>query len=76
MGVEQTDFRYKNLVLGSGSVREERGAHGMARRVLRQTQGRLDTRGELPAEFDNLPEVQRVSDVYGERESSWHGLLV
>jgi hypothetical protein len=64
MGVEQTEFRYKALVLGSPGRAEERSAHGMAGRVLRKAKVPPRPSLELPAEFDSLPDVQRVADIF------------
>ncbi len=62
-GVEQTEFAYKNIVLGGSSV-ENKSASGMAARVLR-TQKAMPRQltPELPQEFDDLG-VQRVDDVF------------
>jgi hypothetical protein len=63
MAVEQTEFRYKAIVLGAPG-REERTARGMAARVLRRTKVLPRPSAELPAEFDDLPDVQRIGDIF------------
>ena len=61
-GVEQTEFAYKNIVLGSSAGSDNRSAHGMAARILRRVIPAKPSE-ELPEEFDELG-VQRVVDVY------------
>ncbi len=62
-GVEQTEFAYKNIVLGGNGVREERSAHGMAARILRTAKSMPSPGTELPEEFDGLG-MQRVTDIF------------
>lgn len=61
MGVEQTDYAYKNIVLGGNAVRQS--AHGMAARILRSAKRPPVQTDELPEEFDALG-VQKIDDVW------------
>lgn len=63
MGVEQTEFAFKNIVLGANGVRESRSASGMAARVIRARQPPPTSMKELPEEFDALG-LQRVGDIF------------
>jgi hypothetical protein len=62
-GVEQTEFAFKNIVLGGANVRAERSAHGMAARILRTAKAVPPPSDELPDEFDGLG-MQRVTDIF------------
>ena len=69
-GVEQTEFAYKNIVLGS-SGDSLRSASGMAARVLRTQKAPARVMSEeLPDEFDGLG-VQRVTDIFSAAAAGW-----
>lgn len=63
MAVEQTEFAYKNIVLGGAGVKEDRSAHGMASRILRTTKTIPVPSDLLPEEFDEMG-TQRVVDIF------------
>ena len=58
MSVEQSDFAYKNIVLGASEVKA-RGAAGAAARIIRSQNGARVMRPE----FENMG-LQRVTDVW------------
>jgi len=63
MAVEQTEFRYKNIVSAAQLPDDLRSASGMAIRVLRSKMPVSVDKKELPEEFD---EQFRVKDIYDE----------
>jgi hypothetical protein len=65
MGVEQTEFAYRNIVLGGNAVRETRSAHGAALRILRESKSIPRPSPELPEEFEQMG-IQRVTDIWAE----------
>jgi hypothetical protein len=65
-GVEQTEFAYKNIVLGGSHVRASTSAGGMAMRVIRMNQTPPSPRGALPAEFEERMGLQKTRDIFTE----------
>lgn len=63
MGVEQTEFRYKNIVMAAQYPEEVRSGAGMAMRVLRAKKAPEHVEEDLPEEFDD---ITRIKDVYEE----------
>lgn len=62
--VEQTEFRYKSIVLGANGSIPDRAAAGAAQRILRsRNHMRFSAPPELPEEMEELQDL-RVSDIY------------
>ncbi len=73
MGVEQTEFAYKSIVMGGNAVQPLRSAHGMAARILRSRQKAPMSSNDLPEEFGALG-VSQVTDIFEEMFSEVAGL--
>jgi hypothetical protein len=62
MGVEQSEFKYRNIVLGGAAVKPQSAA-GAAGRFLRNAKAITRPTDELPEEFDGMG-IARVGDVW------------